>query len=73
MIIAAGMPNYLWAKAIAYHCWLRNWLHHSTLTNKKTTAHKRATQKKPNMSNLHKFECTVDVLGNRQHTNATSI
>ncbi len=59
MIIAAGMPNYLWAEAVAYHCWLRNWLHHSALTDKKMTPHEKATQKKPDMSNLHKFGCTV--------------
>lgn len=59
MIIAAGLPNYLWAEAIAYHCWLRNRLHHSALANEKTTPHEKATQKKPDMSNLHEFGCTV--------------
>ncbi len=59
MIIAAGMPNYLWAEAVAYHCLLRNQLYHSALTDKKMTPHEKATQKKPDMSNLHGFGCTV--------------
>ncbi len=45
MIIAAGMPNYLWAEAVAYHCWLRNRLHHSALADKKMTPHEKATQR----------------------------
>ncbi|RDB27836.1 Retrovirus-related Pol polyprotein from transposon TNT 1-94 [Hypsizygus marmoreus] len=54
MMIAAGLPKYLWAEAIRHHVWLRNRTPTSALPGN-ITPYERATTKKPNLSMVQEW------------------
>ncbi len=58
MLIKAGLPPYLWAEAVSHKVWLKNRTPHSALEGN-ITPHEKATNQKPDLSQLREFGCNV--------------
>ena len=59
LVIASGLPHYLWAKAMAYGCWILNQMPTCALDGK--TPYKMATGRKLNLTGIQHFGTAADV------------
>src|SRR5436190_5239302 len=57
MLIAAGLPRFLWGEAVRHSVWLKN--RSPTRALNGTTPHEAMGLGKPNLSDLHEWGCTV--------------
>jgi hypothetical protein len=55
MLIAVGLPKYLWGEAIKHAVWLKDRTSTCALPNK--TPFEAATDEKPDLSDIHEFGC----------------
>ncbi|RDB30590.1 Retrovirus-related Pol polyprotein from transposon TNT 1-94 [Hypsizygus marmoreus] len=68
IMIAAGLPKYLWAEAIRHYVWLQNHTLMSALPGN-ITPYERATTKKPNLSIIQEWSAIAYI----KHHSAGSI
>ena len=60
MLIARGLPSFLWAEAAKYASYIRNCVATRALTDR--TLHEAWTGRKPNVAHFHEFGCDVWIL-----------
>ena len=53
LLIALGLPHYLWAKAMAYACWILNQMQTCAVNGK--TPYEMTTRRKPNLAGIQHF------------------
>ena len=57
MIIAAGLPRFLWAQAVRHSVWLKNRTPTRALNGR--TPHEAMGFGKPDLYDLHEWGCTI--------------
>ena len=53
LLIASGLPRYLWAEAMAHACWIQNRTPTRALDGK--TPYEMTTGRKPNLTGIQRF------------------
>ena len=59
LLIASGLPHYLWAEAMAHACWIQNQTPMRALDGK--TPYKMMTGRKPNLTGIQRFGAMAHV------------